>query len=181
MIGTPAIITPIEIRGRLEGFHYCADAKLWTKRFSRVNSIANELKAIIRDNLNSNTDFALDSMFATDGQKYGGGGHAAGDPSGSDGIICRDDTNAYWLTMITAVHPTPSGSYFRQWQGVLTNDFGVGSFVIDEDAVSRAYKIGVNLNGIEGYTYDFAYAGEDDPITMAANDIFTVNWKITIG
>jgi len=181
MIGTPAIIMSLEVRGHLEGFHYCAETKLWTKRFSRANYINANLKTIVKDNLNSVTDFALDNMFATDGQKFGDGGHAAGDPAGKDGIICFDDTNNYWLTMITAVHPvTPDGNYFRQWQGVLTNDFGAGAFVIDQGA-DAAYRIGVNLDGAETFVYDYAAADEDDPITMAANDIFTVNWKINVG
>lgn len=178
----PAIIMPIALKGHLEGWHFCAKTRLWSKAFDRRNSIGGELKAIVRDNLNAPTDFALDNLFATDGQKYGGGGHAAGDPAGKDGIVVEDVTNDYWLTMITSVHPTdPSGSYYRQWQGVLTNDFGAGSFVIG-DGSSLSAVIGVNMiaAGVAGFTYDYAY-GIPAETTMAASDILTVNWKITVG
>lgn len=176
VIGAPAIISSLELKGHLEGWHFCAKTRLWRRAFSDKNTISSELKAIVRDNLNTNTDFALDNLFATDGQKHGGGGHAAGDPAGKDGIIVKDDTNDYYITLITAVHPTdPSGNYYRQWQGVLTNDFGAGSFVVDVFA-----KIGVNLDGPTTFVYDYAQ-GVPAATTMAANDILTINWKVTVG
>lgn len=178
----PAIIMPIALKGHLECWHYSAEKRLWTKRISKPNSIHSELKAIIRDNLVSTTDFALDNLFATDGQIFGGGGHAAGDPIGKDGIIVFDSTNTYWLTTITAVHPTdPSGSYYRQWQGVLTNDFGAGSFVLSNQGGTLGAMIGVDLDGNNTFGYTYALQVFDTDITMAANDILTTNWKITVG
>ncbi len=180
-ISSPAIIMPVKLVGRLEGWHFCAKTGLCRKAFDNANTISIELKAIIRDNMNSPTDFAMDNLFATDGQKYGGGGHAAGDPAGKDGILVDDLTNAYWLTMVTVVHPvTPSGSYFRQWQGVLTNDFGVGSFVIGSSTDISTAVIGVNLDFANNFVYKYA-SGKPAETTMAANDILTVNWTVTVG
>jgi len=160
MIGKPAVIMPIELKGHLEGWHHCAKSGLWRKVFDEKNAIDNELKAIIRDNMNAPTDFAMDNLFATDGEVHGGDafyGEAA-DPAGKDGIVARDSTNGYWITTITTVHPTdPSGNYYRQWQGVLTNDFGVGGFVVSVEGVHAA-KIGTSLAGAAGgYTVSFGY------------------------
>lgn len=180
----PGIVNLIQLTGELEGWHFCAKTKIWKKVFSNRNTIQTELKAIIRDNMNSPTDFAMDNLFSVDGEVYGGDatyGEPA-DPAGKDGIMIYDDTNNLWLTMVTVVHPTdPSGSYYRQWQGVLTNDFGIGSFVIDEDnTVNGGAAIGTNLNASTDFLYEYAI-GVPAETTMAGNDILTVNWKIAVG
>ena len=112
-IPLPALILPLNLVGHIEGWHLCAKTGLLRKVFSHFNSIHTELKAIVRDNMNSPTDFALDNFFAVDGQIYGGDafyGEAA-DPAGKDGIIVYDGTNDKYLTIVTTVHPSvPSGS-----------------------------------------------------------------------
>ncbi len=183
----PTIVSPLKLSGYLEGWHYCAETKLWRKTFGGPNTISAELKAIVRDNMAAPAGFALggpglDEYFATDGQKHGGGGHAAGDPAGFDGIIVLDTTNTYWLTLITTVHPSDaSGQYYRQWQGVLTNDFGAGAFNVGGSGGGSDAGIGVNLNGANTFVYDYASKVISAAIVMAVNDILTVNWKISVG
>ena len=186
MIGAPGIVMPLDITGHTTGFHFCAKTGLYTKVLDAPNLIHSELKAIIRDNMNSPTDFAMDDLFAVDGREWGGTGHAdAVDPAGKDGIVLYDITNAKYLTMITAVHPTdPSGNYYRQWQGVLTNDYGVGSFNTGVVSVPGPYTVnmGKNLDSAAQFGFAYNYANQVFAlITIAANDILTINWKITIG
>lgn len=167
---------PIDVKGYITGFHYCAKTKLWTKVAGKDNTVSTELKAIIRDNLNSPTDFAMDNMFTIDGEEWGGTGHVGGNPAGKDGILIVDVTNDKRLTLVTVVHPTDaSGSYYRQWQGVLTNDFGVGSFVVN------VLLLGVNMDAIGSYVYIYAAGLLTPNVTLAANDILTINWKLTVG
>ena len=182
MVGTPTIVSPVALSGYVSGWHYCAETKLWEKAFSGLNTISDELKAIVRDNMNAPADFALDNYFATDGQKYGGGGHAAGDPAGFDGIVVLDTTNTYWLTLITIVHPSDaSGNYYRQWQGKLINNLGAGVFNIGEGGGAFDALIGVNLDGANTFVYDFASKVIATAIVMQVNDILTINWKIVVG
>ena len=53
--------------------------------------------------MNAPTDFAMDDLFGTDGQEFGGTGHAVGDPTGKDGITLFDSTNTKYLTTVTVV------------------------------------------------------------------------------
>lgn len=180
MIHTPAIIVPLELRGFVEGWHFIAKKGLWVKKFAKANSIQNPLRVVIRDNLYANSDFAMDNLFDTDGQEYGGTGYAAGDPDGKDGVVIYDYTGSQYLTMVTAVHPTdPSGDYYKQWRGVLTNDFGVGSIVIGGTSYMGFDLIAAS--GAGSFAVIYAKTVIDEQTTMLANDILTVDWKITIG
>lgn len=174
----------LKLSGFIEGWHFIATKGLWVKEFAEVNAFHANLKAAIRDNFAAPGTFALgepgSDLFATDGQEWGGTGHAGGDPANKDGIVVYDDSNSLWLTMITTIHSVPSGNYWRQWQGVLTNDYGAGAFNIG-GAVGDDALLGVGLSAVDGFTIQFASKDDIAVIDMQPSDILTLAWKITIG
>lgn len=161
--------------------HYMHKKGIWSEEVVKVNLIRSTYKEVVRDNLHAAADFAMDNFFATDGQEYGGGGLVGGDPVGKDGIVVYDATNVLYLTMITIVHPVnPSGDYYRQWRGTLTNDFGGGSINIGiVTGFYSACHMGMNLT--DKAFYQYRYASQDfDPVTLATDDILTIDWTISL-
>ncbi len=169
------------VKGRMVIRHYTHKRGVWRKEFDEENEIGAGLKIAIRDNLHAADDFAMDFLFDTDGQKGGGGGHAAGDPVGKDGILIYEGTilNTH-ITMITTVHPSdPSGDYYKQWQGILTNDFGLGAFVVGRGSGISGAFMGADQSG--GAAFGHRYASQKFAIiTMAPNDILTIDWKVSL-
>lgn len=182
VIGKPTVILPKNLVGRFDCWHFNAKRGVWIKKVSMENTIHPDLKEVIRENLYANSDFALDNLFDVDGQIWGDGGHAAGDPNGKDGMLFRDTTNNLRLTAITVIHPDdPSGDYYKQWRGTLTNDFGIGSISIFGSASVDAY-LGHDHNSGSDPRFDIYYATVQNvpEVVMLANDILVGNWKVSI-
>ncbi len=167
------------ITGRIILQHYVHKEGIWREESAKENTIYTSYKNIIRDNLHSAADFAMDNLFGVDGQQEGGAGHAGGDPVGKDGILVYDSTNDKYLTLITVVHPTdPSGDYYRQWRGTLTNNDGAGIFNAGVLGGTGAI-MGVNLQNI--FLFGYPYANQSfDVVTLAVDDILSVDWKISL-
>ena len=150
--------------------------------FKGPNTIQNAIKINMRDTMNSNVDFALNNLQAT---QVANASLGAGQ-NGKDGIIVGNGnpaTEAYRPAdptapdfMASAVHPSdPSGNYYRQWQGVYQN------LLVGDESLSGAILGQDYLNTDQGaFVEDYAI-GTFATVVLAQNDIITINWKITVG
>ena len=138
------------------------------------NTIHANLKAKFRDIMNANSDFALNNKFLVDEEDGFSGAN-----SGKDGILLDTDQGTRGATMIFSDHSDASGSYYRQWAGVYTNDFGSGThimsgarmgWVLDETVT---YSVGTNFTVVYADTTFSA-------VSLLANDILTINWKVSV-
>ncbi len=144
------------------------------------NIISNDLRGKMRDTMNSNADFALDNLQATQVAQAS----LSAALNGKDGICLFDETSGITIAdmlafMASAVHPTdPSGSYYRQWQGVYQNLTGVTEIADSADLGQNYTHVPSSPPFSSGVLY--AANGWAD-VTLLNNDIITVNWKITVG
>ncbi len=171
VIGAPAIISDgIKLSGFVQIFLRRVDCPDVNKLvFEDYNTIATHLKGKFRDTMNSNVDFALDNLRAT---------QDATGTNGDDGISIYS-TNAPSPSLIgimaSAVHPTdPSGDYYRQWQGVW-----------QEPSASETVKsaqLGLNFTtSTSDFITEFADEDISPDIALVLNDVLTINWKIVVG
>lgn len=148
----------------------------------QANTIHNDLKGKMRDTMNSNTDFAMDNLQATQVAEAS----LSASLNGKDGLFLYGSdltpiiTNALGF-MASDVHPTEpfdSNPYYRQWQGVYQNLTG-GSESAEAADMGQSYthtpSSGAFAAGVIYATSDFAN------VTLLDNDIITINWKITVG
>ncbi len=146
------------------------------------NTINNEFKTVVRNTMNSNVDFALDNLQATSIANASLGAGA----NGKDGVIIGNGdpaTESYLPAdptapnfMASVVHPTDeSGNYYRQWQGTFQN--------LLAGAVSiNGAILGLNYLNTDQEAFVTRYAiGTFSNVSLAQNDIITINWKITVG
>ncbi len=150
--------------------------------FAGPNTISADLKEQFRDTMNSNVDFALNNMQATQVENSA---LSAGENT-KDAIVIGDGDPAsaafkpadptHPQMMATAVHPSdPSGNYYRQWQGIYQNLLS-GNDTISGAVIGFDYL--VTLNSV----FNTQYATQTfAAITLQQNDILTVNWKISVG
>lgn len=143
--------------------------------FEGRNEIDDLLKENFRDSMNANVDFALDNLQATQVDA----GDLSASLNGKDGLIIYDGgptiTNALGF-MASAVHPTtPSGNFFRQWQGVYQNLSGG-----DETPINANIGLGYTHSGGAAFSDPYALIAISG-VTLLNNDIITINWKITVG
>lgn len=144
------------------------------------NTIDTELKAKFRDTMNSNTDFALDNLQATQVAQAS----LSAALNGKDGITCNETTTPDYAEIIafmaSAVHPSdPSGNYYRQWQGVYQNLTGSAEDV-ESASIGQSFVHDPGGTASEWFDVDYAFS-TFTKVTLQNNDILTVNWKITVG
>lgn len=173
IIGTPGIIhTDIRLRGFVQCFvrrAYCPDINELV--FEDENVILAALKSNFRDTMHTTVDFALDNLRAT---------QSATGTNNDDGIVIYDtdaplDTPNMIGIMANAVHPSdPSGTYYRQWQGVW-----------QEPSASETVKsaeLGQDLNTTTSvFTEGYADENITPDIALVLNDVLTINWKVSVG
>lgn len=172
----------LQLKGRIQVFVTRAKTGIKKLVVDKENTIATDLKTNMRDTMNSNVDLALDNLQATQVANASLGASE----NGKDGIIVGlgdPSTEAYKPGdtaapdfMASAVHPTtPSGSFFRQWQGVYQN------LLAGAETLSGAI-LGQNYLNTDDGAFVLQYAtGTFSSVVLAQNDILTINWKITVG
>lgn len=174
----------LQLKGRIQVFVKRANTGIEELLVDKENTIATNLKTNMRDTMNSNVDFALDNLQATQVANASLGASQ----NAKDGIVTGNgnpSTEAYKPGdatapdfMASAVHPTtPSGSspFFRQWQGVYQN------LLAGAETLSGAI-LGQNYLNTDNGAFVLQYAlGTFASVVLAQNDILTINWKITVG
>ncbi len=179
---SPAVIgARMDIYGEVEIFVKRALSDRMESVHKGNNTISNDLKANMHDTMNANVDFALDNLQATQVAQAS----LSASLNGKDGLFLFDNSGGETIGdglafMASAVHPTdPSGSYYRQWQGVYQNLTGVTE-ISTEAHMGHSYvhvPADEPFEDFPGLYAEAVYAA----VTLLNNDIITINWKITVG
>ena len=146
----------------------------------QLNTIWSQLKDNMRDTMNSNVDFALDNLQATQVAQAS----LSAALNGKDGLIVFDNSAGVLISdalafMASAVHPIdPTGDYYRQWQGVYQNLTGSTEYSTKAMIGNTYSHVPASTPFIEEYSRTLSGYSV---VTLLDNDIITINWKISIG
>ncbi len=150
----------------------------------QVNVISDDLKINMRNTMNTNVDFALDNLQATQVAQAA----LSASLNAKDGLFLFDNSGGETIDdglafMASAVHPTdPAGAapYYRQWQGVYQNLTGVTE-LSTEVHIGHSYTHGTGIEPFGSSSFGLYAEAVYATVTLLNNDIITINWKITVG
>ena len=153
--------TAIKIEGKVE---LLLDGKVVHKE--SFNAIGNKLKYLIAQHLGAGgTDFGIDTLFTTNAAQGGA-------EDGNDGIVVSDGNDGY--TAVTTKDSGGAGSTNQiVFKGIYT---ATGPYTITMVYLGRA------LDWIDAATpfSTYQFASRSASVTMAANQVLTVLWTITV-